>query len=446
MTLREKTADEIWTMFNRTIEKTEFGSLYILLDALDECDQVSRRNLVRMIELLVTSAAEAGETRGKHIKVFITAKPSIMPLVTTRKALQYSLTSEECSQAIDEDIRRIIESRIRDLVTTGICGQNDGNLLRRSLLKRAGGCVLWVSLMLDEIARQGALKSSQLGSLLDSLPDDLTSIYVRLLPQISERPELPLLKRMIGFLAVSKRPLTLEELNLLLSVEAGSTAESAIVGHYSNMRGVLTSLLGPLVKISDGRVSFIHSSIATFFSSLPESHPLFRTHGLDERTAHADLGCCCVHYLLLDAFAIDLSNSTTTSQPGDEHFTSRRTSTQSSPVSAWSDTDSDENSILGMFDYGGQDIFLEPDTVGHPTWSDVSRKSSVYDYAATFWYRHVNSAHISELSLRTIDSVRKLLSANAPHCLNWTRYAYSEASTVLPDPCSSSETLQDLQW
>ncbi|KAL2884564.1 Vegetative incompatibility protein HET-E-1 [Ceratocystis lukuohia] len=123
------------------------------------------------------------------------------------------------------------------------------------LQSNAHGTFLWVALVCQELSNEKTRKRHTLTK-LKSFPSGLDALYKQMLQQISESEDAQLCKDVIAKVLVVYRPITLEELHVLVE---GLTA----VG-MEEVEEVI-KLCGSFLTLNDNTVSFIHQSAKDYF-------------------------------------------------------------------------------------------------------------------------------------------------------------------------------------
>lgn len=100
-------------------------------------------------------------------------------------------------------------------------------------------------------------------------------------------------------LVVSVRTLTLEELEAFAIVKRSRSKDEAKIVILKNR---IQLMFESLIRFSDQRVSFIHSTIRDFFLKLDinTAHALSNTYDTNIALTHLALAEACINYLLLD--------------------------------------------------------------------------------------------------------------------------------------------------
>jgi hypothetical protein len=197
--------DALWRPLLRMLDKCDNEEVYILIDALDECETSSRKELLDMLGDLVGSS---------KAKIFITGRPE-SDIEATAGFIGQSLKLD--SAKVNDDLSKFIDIRIDELKvkkpTFPVKLIED---IRTALRDKAGGTFLWASLVLKDIS--SSKTSSAARSKLNILPSDLSDIYKRILENIEHQTDHALL--VLQWVVASRRPMTVCELATVQALAA----------------------------------------------------------------------------------------------------------------------------------------------------------------------------------------------------------------------------------
>src|SRR2546421_723416 len=193
--------DTLWRILVDILRDSKEDKIYILIDALDECTEPTRSDLLFELDRLFTQSQTASTA---NVKFLITGRREIDgKLRKTGRLLSID------SAKVNDDLARFINDRVRDLYD----GEEDtGDLektVRDTLTSKAEGTFLWVSLVLKDLKKED--DEETVSQKLRDLPRDLNEVYQRILSRIG--PEhVDKAKFVLQCMAVARRPLTTREL------------------------------------------------------------------------------------------------------------------------------------------------------------------------------------------------------------------------------------------
>lgn len=195
-------------LLGRSISKiSNTHELRIIIDGLDEC---WGEEAVRVLAFFSSIHSEALENA---VRLCVSARPhaSIEPFCHP-KHRKIFLAKENC-----KDIQRFTQMKLEGQPRLSVRKP----YILKSLVKRASGMFLWVSLVLDLLAHEnGTGEISE--KTLRAIPTSLDAIYCTILDRLTEntRDSGGLARKILTWLTFANRPLSLQELQEALQVDA----------------------------------------------------------------------------------------------------------------------------------------------------------------------------------------------------------------------------------
>ena len=187
----------LFAALRRLLRRTE-ARIYILIDALDECEGSSRHDFFTFIEDLDPDM---------KVSIIITSRPE----VDVEDAVGDITDMIQIDSAkVNNDLSNFINIRVDDLAKKK--KRFPPKLIediRNVLQQQAGGTFLWVSLALEDIA--SATTSKRAREKLEGLPKGLPGIYRRILENIRE-DDVDDAAFILRWVVASRRPMTVREL------------------------------------------------------------------------------------------------------------------------------------------------------------------------------------------------------------------------------------------
>ena len=203
----------------------QFTETFIVIDALDECNEISRA-------LILDFIYDVTETM-PSIKLFITSRRE-STIAESFLALKVPAI-EIHAKHVETDIEKYVNGRLDLLLdskregvkprtrTLRLQDSSTRNRISEALLGNSHGIFLWVDLQLDNICRQK--NDEDIMETLSSLPSELNETYARIFKQIRKesRPLQILARKCLMWVLNARRPLSLYELR-----DAVSTTQDCI--------------------------------------------------------------------------------------------------------------------------------------------------------------------------------------------------------------------------
>ncbi|KAL7781695.1 pfs domain-containing protein [Trichoderma afarasin] len=302
----QSSTDELFVTFQEMLQRA--GEMYIILDALDECQTRKEHptgGLLTSIEALATSQ-----------------QANIHLLVTARS--EQDITSSIESWARSQDIISVKGGRVADDIFAYIKARvrsNTGPLKRwnerpevqdeieTKLSKEANGMFRWVTCQLD--ALESCFDYPTLQNTLNSLPMTLDETYARILTNLPREHEHHT-RRLLQFLAFSERPLTIKEAVDAMAVDTAHSPRfdkknrmpvpKEIISYCSSLV-VLTvkATVRATVRARENEeaiqeLQLAHLSVKDYL--LSDRVPQSFAKDFNEATARASIAQVCLAYLL----------------------------------------------------------------------------------------------------------------------------------------------------
>jgi ankyrin repeat protein len=254
--------DALWRILILMLEHLQTDSIWILIDAMDECDQADRGGFLQSLgNLIIESIPE----KGAKVKFVLTCRPEddIQDLLNgVGKYLQID------KGTVNNDLKQFIEIRINEV--SKLRPHWDVKKIKEILNRKVGGTFLWVALVLKEIMEPGKTKTmQQVQRKLEAMPTDLYKIYDRILREITEE-DLDDAKNLLHCVIAAKRPLHVAGLTeahaFMLPDWPKTLAElEDAANNLADSYKICGSLL--FVDTQDNTVNFIHQSAKDYLLS-----------------------------------------------------------------------------------------------------------------------------------------------------------------------------------
>ncbi|RDW84265.1 hypothetical protein BP6252_01855 [Coleophoma cylindrospora] len=180
-------------------QKTD-RKIYLFIDGLDECQGDAARDVVLFFRNMTESASCAGVRLHVCISSQTVLKVSMSPYL--------EVIVEEHNK---EDVVRYIRQKLSIVRTAAenVGKENVVTNLESRIIEKSAGIFLWVVLVTDSLLRtwDTGRAFESLTSELDGIPDQLTSLFKRILKRIEPDTS----SRLFQWVAFSRRPLKLSE-------------------------------------------------------------------------------------------------------------------------------------------------------------------------------------------------------------------------------------------
>ncbi|KAF9774761.1 hypothetical protein IL306_007206, partial [Fusarium sp. DS 682] len=193
----------LWRIFQDMLQDEYAGEVFILIDALDECDRSTRKALLRCIrELFQVSPKSAG-----NFKFLVTCRPEISDIEFELDGIGVPLKMN--SSEVNADLSDYITLKGEELAQRKEYSQSLKADVKEALKSRAGGTFLWVSFMINELE---STPNYEVADKLKDLPEGLDETYTRILDDNIPKKRREDARFLLISMAATRRPLTKKEL------------------------------------------------------------------------------------------------------------------------------------------------------------------------------------------------------------------------------------------
>ena len=229
------------------------GTIYLVVDALDECDS----KLSELLDLIIDNEF----TSPARVKWLITSRNREKieeQLRVKNSCLKVSL--ELNSSCVSRAVDHFIDNKVQELAQKKKYTAELKEKISTYLKKNAEGTFLWVALackMLQTLSPRKVL------STLEQFPRGLDSIYERMMGQIldlDDSDDVEICKRILISAVLARRPLHLNELGAIANLSTKLWEDPSSLEE-------LVQLCGSFLTIREDIVYLVHQSAKDFFST-----------------------------------------------------------------------------------------------------------------------------------------------------------------------------------
>lgn len=418
----------LWNLFLSILQDPKSGFVYIILDALDECERASCRHLLESIADMLSNALYSVQ-KGVRAKFLLTSRPFLhQSYAANKEALQSRIPIDDDQPGYVDDLSKYIRERVDEICESRHFSGDVRQYLHQSMIVKADRTFLWIQVVLASIEQSIRTGKSDLEKIIASIPEDLAATYKRYLASIPQGYHDDA-SHLLKLLLASCRPLHLDELNVAYTLKPSHlTIDDAIRDNQNAMAHTLQGILGPLVRVSGSQVSLVHQSAKEFLLEQngveDDDFPALRT--VNMQNSALQLATVCIQYLLLHDFQTD--------------YFGKRNSITKLPE------DISTGIITGDF-WDTVDYSLDPDdlygeaTSLHADICDSLGTNFVfYGYAALHWAEHFAICEdVATHELRT--AARSLLDFDTACCRNWLHFYHTRALNQVEDDAFGTDRI-----
>jgi hypothetical protein len=271
--------------------------IYIIIDAVDECESESRILILDWIKELVRKTSYSfSQTPAPAFKLFVTSRPEGDIIDQLYGFPMLSMTDADTAS----DMQALIHKRMEQFAARRHLAPEVTQSVARFLEANNKGMFIWVVLVLEELDRRDErLSNEAIASKLSRIPLTLVDTYEALLQKIPVHRRTDFW-RIIRWLLYASRSLTVVELEAGLCLETATSSWHGFAGDLEFLCGSFFRFDGPLEEIS-----YVHQTARTFLEAHIQRADPANFLGLEMSSvaAHEDLATVCVQYLLREDMA-----------------------------------------------------------------------------------------------------------------------------------------------
>ena len=284
----------LWCIFVEMLDHCRCRRVYVIVDALDECQDEGMADLLKLI-------VQTRLYQPSKIKWLLTSRP----LDSAERELlaesdQVLVSLELNSRYVSEAVQTYITCKAAELDRRQRYGPKLRLEVETELKNRAEDTYLWVSLAckrLERVRRDKALKTIQ------ELPPGLDAFYHRIFDQLSHGEPVMVEKclRLLKVMMLAYRPLNVLEVGRVTGFSDREVAIEALVDRCASF-----------IKIRRTSIEFVHQSARDYLAG-KDRQSLLDSY---DNYGHSNVTLSCVTYLSerLKANLVDLPRPDSTRQ------------------------------------------------------------------------------------------------------------------------------------
>jgi hypothetical protein len=259
----------LWTTLTNMAQDASVLRLYLLVDALDECEQDS---LHMFLKLAISPTASS-----KIKWVFSSRNIRSIQEQILHVDFSHHTSLEVNSSRVSEAVVSFIRSKVDHLALQKKYSEKVQRQVRQDMEARADGTFLWVALVCKELERVPAHKTLRT---MHQTPAGLPQLYQRMLEQIAtdnDEEDRDLCKLLLRAVTIAQRPLHQAEIGHLAGLPSAVIDDSQAVND-------LVSSCGSFLTTREGIISFVHQSAKDYLTTgsgcaiFPDERPQAHEH------------------------------------------------------------------------------------------------------------------------------------------------------------------------
>lgn len=243
----------LWNTLLEVVNDPSFPRVYLLIDALDECDNKSLKDFLSLL-------SQERSASSRKIKWVVTSRNE--PII--REILQYrylghNINLESNSSHVLQAVKSFINFKVNDLAARKGYKNELQISVRQYLNEHADGTFLWVALVCKELEKVGAWKTQ---TVLKRFPEGLGPLYQRMMEQITDdgnAEDVELRKTLLFTITLAYRPLHLDEIGLISNLPATLSNDTQALQD-------LIASCASFLTVREQTVDFVHQSARDYFT------------------------------------------------------------------------------------------------------------------------------------------------------------------------------------
>ena len=248
----------LWRILLDILQDKSLSTVYLIVDALDECDN----DIFRLLEWIIDENAHLRSS----VKWLLTSRnePQIKELLEGNDLPHTSL--ELNSSHVSKAVETFINTKVIELARQKGYSSELQHFIKDYLLRKAEGTFLWVALVCKELKR---VVRARTRSTLEKFPAGLQPLYTQMMKRVEgegegEGEDVKFCKQLLCSVTLASRPLSLKELAILVNLPARFEDEEFIKD--------LIVRCGSFLIVRQKTTYFVHQSAKDYFSSGKGSH------------------------------------------------------------------------------------------------------------------------------------------------------------------------------
>ena len=282
----------VWRILQDVLVRLPFEEIYVLLDALDECEPHALSTFLNLL-----TSYDVPDSSG----ILLESSCKVEILLTSRNESRIkehlggllNIDLGLNSDLVAKDVDKFVASEVADLATRKGYDDTLRKEIDETLRQRANGTFLWVALACSELRKRTTWFNTR--KCLEQLPSGLVKIYQRMLEELESQSDLEIRaygKEMLRSIVVALRPLTIEELAIAADLP-GEMCEDT-----DDLVNNIIKQCGSLIIFEDNTVHLVHQSAKDFLKS--EAQGILSTNLIEE---NCNLAMRCLRYIYSCTFS-----------------------------------------------------------------------------------------------------------------------------------------------
>ncbi|KAJ6084525.1 hypothetical protein N7486_011325 [Penicillium sp. IBT 16267x] len=303
--------DGLWNIFMAITANPQAGDIICVVDALDECQDDDRDQLIRAVGELYLR----GDNK-RTLKFLITSRP--YDHIRNRfqqledRMIHLSGENQDEVEKISREINLVIASRVDEISRQRSLESTEREFLREQLMSIPNRTYLWVCLTLDYIeSTPGFTKGNVRRTIHQDIPDTVDEAYNKILNRSVDHKKA---RKLLQLVTVAMRPLSVEEVSLALAIKTEPQSYEQIkdeIEPVERFKSTLRQMCGLLLTVIDDKVYLLRQTVKEFLVKTKSTSDYIPSkndwkHSLVPTNSNKVMAEICIRYLLANLSATDL--------------------------------------------------------------------------------------------------------------------------------------------
>ncbi|EMD64525.1 hypothetical protein GGP41_006925 [Bipolaris sorokiniana] len=272
--------ETLWIIFSNIITDVELGTVFCVLDGLDECEDSTLRGLLPRLVGLLANPTPSSTNSAFKLVILSRDLPGLRGC-TTRVRID-----PDNNKRVVSDIELFVSARVEELSSIEGFEDNFRKSVHDALLQRTEGTFLWVGFAMYELSQKQTC--IEIWETLEDLPSGLPAIYSRMLLRIPAKQR-TLSRAILQWVTVAARPLRLDELAAAVGIQATPQMTVEQVARDA------VALCGPLLRTWGQTISLVHQSARDYLLRIEcDSDAVLEMFRFNLESAHLELAKKCL--------------------------------------------------------------------------------------------------------------------------------------------------------
>ncbi|KAI9678400.1 MAG: hypothetical protein M1822_008046 [Bathelium mastoideum] len=300
----------LWDALRDIAADTDAGDIICVLDALDECKEDSRVQLIQAVcELYAVDSPKS------NLRFLLTSRPygniqeEFLEIEDRWPSIHLNGENETESQKISREIDIVVKSRVRDIGRKKRLRPDEIYFLEEQLstISSSHRTYLWVYLTLDVISKLPGFTRGNVQRAVHSIPQTVDDAYNKILNRSTDAEKA---YKLLQIVTAARRPLSVKEMSWMMAIEEAHKSYDDLERELEpEDRFIVTvrDLCGLFVIIVDGKIYLLHQTAKEFLvrNDFPKNSnhynnntsPFDWKHSLQPTTSNKVLSERCIWYL-----------------------------------------------------------------------------------------------------------------------------------------------------